>query len=230
MGMTISPWQVGEVSRGERAAIVWSINHPGGFTTVTSNGDKYRYASSWPVTAALQKNSNNVWVNIWNEATPASSGSWTAWTNGTASLGGTINDIRFCFNGNVSAASGAISTTSTHFEVQGATLVLASANVPQLAFSGSEDAGYEIDARLTNVTTGEYLDIHHAGKIDQVLTIDTESKTVYTDEAEGVLDALSVPVRAEWLKLSPGTTNVIRYTETGVADVDIGFTWYDRAV
>ena len=226
MGMSIKAWQLGNNWRAETAAVEWRLYHPAGATTVSSSGEKKRTTTTWPVTAALQKSLLGVtWANAWNEATPASIATWTAWTHASTALGATYYYLRFVLGGGQPATADA----QADFEVEDVTLTLASANTPSVTLN-TEQVNYELDATLTNNLTGEYITIKQVMEINQTLEIDTLNKTAtFLLDNSNALAAMALStVRFDWLPMTGGVSNTFQFDDTGTAGVELKTLYQDR--
>ncbi len=225
-GLQIRTEQINGLWRGETARVLWSIYDPAGFITVSLNGDKYRLGTGWPALMGLQKSLDGVnWTNVFNEATPGSASTWTVWTQTSVSLSGTYPHLRFIADG--SLASG--TQGEAYIEAQAATLVRSSSTVPQLVFASAELATtYELSARITNTTTGDFLDVHFIMALNEQLEIDCENKTVtYLLDNSNALNTLTIPKRLQWLTLESGA-NTLQYDETGVVALTFYTDYKDR--
>jgi hypothetical protein len=112
-------------------------------------------------------------------------------------------------------------------EVGDVTVTLNSAETPVVTVN-AEQATYTFAARLTNSTTGEYIDISFECDINQTLSVDTSQKTVvYLKDNSSRFSAITLPVRAAWLRLIPGS-NTIKFDDTGTNAVTLTTTWEER--
>lgn len=226
MGMSIKSPNVAGVWRSESGNVEWRISVPSQITTITTSGEKYRYATSWPSASLEVSNSGaQTWTQIWTEATPSAAQTWEAITGTPTSLSGNYTSARYVFNGTVSGSA----NNAAHFEVDSITLALNSSGVPSVTL-GAETGEYFVDMRVENETTDEYIDVRWIAATGNPITIDCENKTATDYGDANIRGAVSVPsVRKNWLYLAPGT-NSIKITETGLADVDITFTYNERSL
>lgn len=224
MGMKIAAWLNGVKSTMENAAVAWQLYHPGGITTVTSSGKKNKSGSSWP-SALLQysKNKGQTWVTKWTEAAP--SGSYDALTNtGAQSLGVTAQLIRFILTGGV-AASG-----EAEMEMATVTVVPDSAKVPQGSLGAEQASNYELDAKITNNASGEWIALRFSMELNQTLRVDCANRRVtYLKDNTQHLEALTLSsTRINWLDIAGIATSQLQYDETGVVAVSVVVKYNDR--
>jgi len=230
MGMTIASYKNGAKDVGEDGVVVWTIDHPCGVTTVSTSGEKYRSDGDWPSVAALQvpkksgKKKKKKWTNVWNEATPGSEDSWTAFTQNSVALGGTYNSLRYALDGSIGGGDGYLA----HLEISDVTLALT--GTPTVSMGGEQSSTYELAATITNNLTGESIKLQGAIPLNDKLIVDTESKRVYLNsDGSPLLSYLSWDaVRFDWLKLLPGQANTLQYDEDGAQGLTVTIKWRDR--
>lgn len=226
MGMAGNVYLVGTTPRSPTFSLAWSIFHPAGITTVTLSGEKYRFSTTWPAKASLQRSNDGVsWVTAFNEATPVVVQTWEALTtlNGAKALGATYLNVRILLDGTINA----LASNYAAMEVDAVTLTLDSANTPLILFSAVETANHD-DFVLTNTTTGHTITVSQQIPVNTSVTIDTDNLEAYTAEGVPVKIALDDESRAEWMPFSPGVTNTLQYDETGANAVTVATTWADR--
>ena len=94
-----------------------------------------------------------------------------------------------------------------------------------------EVANYALDMRITNTTTGEWIELTAPAGLatGDVVTVDTEAKTVVADPfGRNIYRAMTKGShRAAVLRLQPGA-NTIQVDETGLDEVAITVTWRER--
>jgi hypothetical protein len=219
MGMEMNAWQLKAIWKGETAVIEWRGLFPAGVTEVSSSGEKRRDSTSWPSLAALQRSlDGKSWATEWNETTPVSEDTWTAWTHAAEAISFGPMYVRFVLSGSILGSA----NNQVRMEVEAVTVVMTSANVLQISLL-TEAATYWMDARFTNVESGEYFEISYPMTVNRKLTIDCAAKRVlYIDT-----DVLAMPrlssMRKDWLNLLPGMDNTVQYdaASTGAATVVI---------
>lgn len=224
-GIQIAAYQKGGAWKGETASVEWRWNNPVGATHVASaSGSKYRVSTDWPSTAALQKYTGGAWANVTNQAMPASAASWTAWSIGSTALGASCTTLRLHMNGSVKARA----DNYAALEMNAITLTLDSSRAPSVTF-GAQQGNYDLDAVLTNTTTGDSLILRFLMGTGQTLTINCEDKTViHATSGANARPALDTDTRRlQWMDCPPGV-NTFQWTESGVANCTIVTTWRDR--
>jgi hypothetical protein len=231
MGMTIASWQSGDKWISEKGTVIWALAHPCGVTTVSTSGEKYRSDSDWPATAALQvpkksgKKKKLKWTNVWNESTPGSEDTWTAFTQNSVALGATYRELRYAFEGAIGAGDGYLA----HFEISDVTLTLT--GTPTVSLGVEQGTTYELNVTLTNTSNdNEYIQVQGAIPLNDTLVVDTQDKQVYlASDGSPLLSYLSLDaVRFDWLKLLPGQANTLQYDEDGAQGVSVTIKWRDR--
>jgi len=223
MGMTARAYQKKATWAAESCTLAWSIYHPAGITQVAASGSKYRNATSWPSTAALQKSTTGAtWTNVVNQTTPGTVSTWTAWTFSGTSLGGTVNYIRFAFAGAIAASANARAS----FEISDVTLTMPASRVP-VVYRNSEQTNYTLTARITNVTTGAYIDLNYGMATGNTITIDTENRTATYNDINAI-GGVSPSRVDEWLKLVPGANEIAWTTEATDGTASLVFSWRER--
>lgn len=239
IGLVGNVYNVGGAPRMDTYDLRATLYHPAGFTTITANGDKYRYSVDFARVAGLYAGNNlltGMYV-VFNEATPGAAGTWStyAWSKTSLSLGGTYNYIQFRCSGNVSG----IASNQHIFEVQTiGGLAISSANILQLAFGSNASGCYEIGSevtgtpgRITNTENSEYLDISFLGEVDQELKIDCNAEQViYLKDNTRADGAVDYPVRDTMFKFIPGTdgVNSLQWVDANTVGMTISIEWEDR--
>jgi hypothetical protein len=238
VGGWISAYQQGTTWRGELAIIQWLMYNGAGFTTFTVVDLLYRYSTDWPKIIGLQYSADGRnWTNCtgFPEATPASSQTWTAGaTHSAVGLGATYAYLRWVANGSIASN---IANDVAAGEATSVTLVRASANVPQLAFTGSSTSAYQLQCTITNVGTTDYFNLDYTLALNETLKVDCLNKNViYTATGANAIGIL-IPnaKRNYWLTIEPPTVNggvsnggKLQFDDTGTVGVTITTTYYDR--
>lgn len=205
----------------------WTATFPFGFSAVTfTNIDRqylptnagqiisyYQTISSKKVTAITPNAST--WATESKTHTPSTPHRFLIFQLTNAS----VNNFPKLAAMNVATVTATLSnaTTSTQY------------GVPYVALGAREDLEYEMDATITNNTTGKAIKIKTEIPFGETLQIDTLNKTVTAlwNNRSRYPDFQTTAVRDEWLALSPGN-NTLQYDESGVGDVDIVIKWRGR--
>jgi hypothetical protein len=226
LGMKIAARLRSGVYYNNNGSAIWAILHPFGTTTISSNGEKYREKSSWPTFASLMRFLNGRYTQIWKEATPGSTQTWTAWNRAAVALGGTYNEIVFRFEGAVAAGTDNFSA----MEVSDVTFTLNSSYTPSVTFE-SEISGtiYFLEATITNNTSGDWIKVAATIETDTTLEIDCENKTITWQADNSKLPGAITwsSVRWDWLDLASGN-NTLQFDQTGTSGVTFVTKWRDR--
>jgi hypothetical protein len=208
--------------------VLWTFYHQAGVTHVTADGNKIaNVVAFWNNTAnyvvAPEKSADGgSWSSMWTEAAPASNNVWASFSQGSTSLSGTYQYLRWRLQ--IYDAVQGIAA----LEINNVTLTLDSSATPSVSL-GSEVTSYLIDAKITNNTTGEFVRVKYALPLNDTLEIDTLTKKVtYSDEGISAREAVTFStIRDNWLRLGTGN-NTLQYDETGAAAVTIVVKWRDR--
>jgi hypothetical protein len=173
--------------------------------------------------AGLYKQIGTSLVQVWTEAEPSAATTWEAFTHNAETLDGTYYDICYLFQGK----TGATASNIYHLEVDSITLTISHEPVVALLAAVSP---YQIDSKLKNDTTGDYLTISYPAAVDETITIDCDNRTVTHSDGTNIRAAMTLSsTRQEWFTLENGE-NTISYTELGLTDVDIVMTYAERSL
>lgn len=191
---------------GESAEIVARLNIPGGIASVTSSGQKRRGGTSWPSFAGLRRSADGKkWTVMWNETTPASAATWTAWSRGSTSASNN-KFVEFGLDGSLKANS----AEQASFEVSGATVAHTSGGAVAVSLFG-EVAQNWVDFTLENTTSGDSIELAYPLTGSAAIVIDCENMTV-TAGGENIFSALrGMAGKRYWLRLLRGA-NTLRIT------------------
>lgn len=231
MGMEMDAWQISSRWQGETATLMWQLYCPCGITQISSNGEKFRISTTWPVLAGLDRSINGInWINVWKETTPVTGSSWTAWNRANAALTGNPPYVRFVFSGSIAA----VANNQVNFEILEVTLDLLSTQVPVITIT-PEETNYQLDMEIKNNRTGESFAVSYPMKLNKTLTIDTNKKTVLYEGALVRYIPKFSSDRLNWLQLLPGNNamlttgaNELEYTAVGTGNVTIVTETQDR--
>jgi hypothetical protein len=227
IGGTINIYLYYKFARSPIVELTWSLYHPAGFTTLTWSGEKARTSTAWP-SALMQKSLDGLtWTTVATEAAATLSTSfpytWDALTAHSAvALGATYRNIRTYFGKTVTAIAGSFAS----FAVSDITMAIDTAGTPLIYFGVEEVNNYE-EFRITNNTTGDYLEVSQQVPVGTVITIDTNNLTASLADGSPVNIRLNDESRSEWLPLNPGN-NTLQYDEVGANSLTLTTTWEDR--
>ncbi|CAK0773792.1 conserved hypothetical protein [Gammaproteobacteria bacterium] len=227
MGMRIGTWYKTGKATAEKATLTWLLNNPGGITTVSMTGRKYRNTTLWPAVAAakLERSKNgSTFYEVWNEATPTALTTWEAITHAGSAITGNMATVRFSFIGNFAAQA----DTDGYYEVVTATVVFVSANQPTGTL-GSERANYLLTITIKNNTSGDAISLLFPMQLNVALVLDGEAYTVlYGGVNAAAALNLDDPSRAAWIRLNPNAVNELEISGENVASLTILPSWYER--
>lgn len=236
IGLLGQVYEVGGSPRANTYDLRATLFHPAGFTSISCAGDKYRATVGFAKVAGLYAGlTMQLMASKFNESSPGSAATWTAWSQAGVALGGATY-IQFRLAGNISATENNMHS----LEVQSITALAIGANRLALSYSGAAESVYEIGnsskgkpARITNTETGsgEYIEIMYVGKLNETLRIDCNAETVTNLANNTRADAsVSYPPRDRMFGMIPGTdgTNLLKWEDEGSAGLTIGVTWANR--
>jgi uncharacterized protein YqkB len=210
--------------QNETGTVAWSFSHPATITTVLFSGDKYN-TGSWPAIAGLQYLKNNVaWFTSNNQAEPVIVETWEAFGPTTAAIVSPYpSAIRFVIDGLLSS----VVSEMALIQFDTVTVTFNSSNLPTITVV-AEAAAYYFDVTITNNTSTEYIKCAVPCFLNDVVTIDCETKDASLSDGGRVNITLSTD-RAEWLDLSVGA-NTLQYDDTGTAAVTVHVIHRDRTL
>jgi len=233
LGIVLRPYTVSGIDRSAVGRLCWYFTHPVLIESVAVSGEKRRETTSWPAVAGLRYMASasaftalhKSTYEVWNETTPGSASTWTAFSqNATAGAVSDVPGVALMLGGLISADD-----TYAAIEFDSITVALTAANVPDITF-GSEVVNNHADFRITNNTTGEWIEVHAPLAVNDSIIVDTEDYECYRES-----DAADLPIllddesRAEWLLLQPGN-NTLQYDEANVVAVTVLVTWEDLSL
>lgn len=189
-----------------------------------ANGEKYSETIGTAWDAEITDHSSP--YDIYDIPEPTTDATWESWSHSGATNGGYIVYFSLAIDKSAVGVHG----KTYYVEVADVTITLDSDDTPTIMIC-SESGSYTLDCRITNSTTGDYIDLYIPGMdTNQSIEIDTNDKTVtYSYDGSSQYQALELPSgpRKDWLKLQPGD-NVIKYDETGATGVRLDFSWDER--
>lgn len=193
----------------------WSLYNPCGIVSANfQNGEYYFSRNGW--TTIRIRSSNDGATYVTNYTVPLTTkDAWTAWSNNATLVSG-AQYVQLQFTGF------ARDTKRTRVEAADITLTLDSSKTPTVAI-GAELTNYRLQAMITNVTTGDAIQVDFGMDLNQSLEVntDTEEVTLLSDNSPQY-QALSIVggSRKSLLRLQPGA-NTLQYDESGLIDVDL---------
>lgn len=201
------------------------IYNPCGITNANfTNGEKYAETgiSQWNgqirsgVTGPNQVTETTI-------ADPTTAATWQVWSQNEALATGSKYVSIYMLD--TQGGGG----TDMYMEASNVTLTLNSSNTPATTI-GTEQGNYDLDATITNNTTGHAISVAFQMATSQSLTINTWAGTVtYDKDGTSQYDAvtrLGGP-RTEWLPLVAGS-NVLQFEDTGTAGLTIAISYEER--
>lgn len=209
----------------ETANINWTINTVGA-TSLVYSGEKYRTGTPWPEYAGFTYLPEPKIITQGSLATPTEAGSWEAFS-GTITADSTKQNWQFRLRGSVSGGS---TKHHKYIECNAVQMSLVGTRTPYVKLL-DEIANYQLDLKIENATTGEYITISGPVVINETLTIDCKNKTVTREDGTNAISYLTLDSpRDEWLTLDPNSVNSIVYTDDNTGDYTAVMTWEDRTL
>lgn len=235
LGMAIKTYFKSGKPAAENASMECRFSHPGGITSVTVTGEKRRSSLYWVPIAALQKSKDaKNYATQFNEATPASAGSFVSITNTTEqTLGAGYKHIRFLFSGSLpSAANEWYSQREVDLEIDAVTVVITN---PITAEMQAEEDNYDLDCEIQNTftyqgeTKTESLFLNWTMGLDDVLTVNSETRRMTHSDGTNAYRARRLDTeRLEWMAFRPGVTNQLKFIDAGTTGVDLAIKYRER--
>ena len=224
MGMALLGSTYQGVPQGEDGLIAWSLYQGAGFTSIVYEGSRFATdITSFPSVVGLQRLDV---LGVWNLAggtitAPSTTQSWQTFATSTTSGGTNYKYIRFVMDGSLKVSTG----ISAKSEFDTVTVGLAT---PPTVSIGAETATYWFTAKITNITSGEWLYFETIATDSTATTIDCDTKKAYRPDGAPVIVTFS-DVRESWLDLSAGTNN-ISFTDLDTAAVTLAISHTDRTM
>ncbi len=203
----------------------WYTFNPCGITNANfQDGEKFTRDSEW---MAWQ-------VGI------DSSPNGSAWTSQAEVDQPTVDDEWQAWDEDLPMPEGTIYVRLRHWSIMGeqaqawveatdVILTLDDDNTP-VASIGSEQGNYQLNALITNQTTGDAIQVTYTMGTGQEFEVNTDNKTL-TDlvDDSSQFQALTVigELRRDWLPLVLGE-NTLRFDDTGTNGVTVTVQWYER--
>ena len=162
-------------------------------------------------------------------AVPGTRNSLTSWTQTIDLTGLTDTATRYMFSLRLTGFPGTPveSGFKSFAAINSATVALA--NGPTVTVN-AERTNYEIDATITNTTTGDAITVAFNMQLNETLEIDTDQSVVVflgDGSSQGQAVRRVGDPRQFWLPLSPGS-NTLRYDDTGTGNVTVEIAFRKR--
>lgn len=220
------------VEAAENASLAWTLNIPGGIDAIaTMTGEKYREGSDWPTTEIQKSDTSAVYTTAQTIATPSASATWEAVSISSVTVNtnvpsevSNVHFLRLIQTGTLSA----LASNSASVEIEGCTLTLPNTGIASIRAEGTST--YYLEAIITNVTTGDAITIVWPMKLNEMLIVDCDARTVTYQDGTNALAAITLNSdRVDWLNIEYGSTQLM-YEETGAAGLTVVLEWKDKAV
>ena len=187
----------------------------------TNGEQRYNTAVGAVICHFIKSGTNGTtWTTEYSIPLPANPDVWAAWSRDEALTAGSTY---------VALTSIAGAPDVHYVEAADCTVTLDATYTPDCTI-GAEQDHYPLECTIANAATGDSIELSLIMSIDDVLEVDTDKKTIKNlTEGSNVYGALTLTggVRRDWLPLVNGA-NILTYTETGVADVNIDLVWDRR--
>jgi len=224
MQMVIDNYYKGGNLMPEQASLAWLFYRACGIDTTTFTGEKYRGATSFPATAALQSSVDGAtYANVWTEATPGSAATWTALGSHSSVDMADVRWMRFLFDGSLIAGA----SERAYFEIQTGTINFVSANLPTGTL-GSQQLSRQIDLTLSNAANDDAFDVSLPLLPGLTLALDGEAKTVLYNNVNAH-EAITPDdeSRDRLIRLVKGD-NILTISAVDVGTLAANLSWYRR--
>lgn len=161
------------------------------------------------------------WTDEYTIPDPSGYGAWEAWSrNETLDAGATYVGLYARVRD-----SGLLETPTCNVEASSVTLAL---DDDPTAVNGAEQTNYPLDLVIENQETGESIALELGLSLNEVLTVDTDSKTIVHADGTRAPTALTKDApRLTWLRLVPGE-NTIALADAGTVQLAVRMVWDRR--
>lgn len=226
LGMRAMTYLQGGTQRPDTVDLSWTFKSIGGISSLSMTGRSYRSGDKWIDETLCEYASSATkptWFDLWTEATPGSSGSWSAWTHNSVSVNNAPMVRLRCTGQYTDLAKYML------FEALTATVAFTEANLPAGSLLTSV-SNYGLNITLSNYTTGESLLLELPMIMEKTIALDAEALTVKYD-GNNAHDAMSLDddARDVWIPLTPGSQTIKIASNLGtVGTLDAALSWYKR--
>ncbi len=200
----------------------WSLYNPCGIVSANfQSGERWYSRAEW-FKATIRSSTDGSTTTTHYTLPTGSPEAWTAWSQNATLVSGAHYVYLWL-------AGYARMTKPARVEASQVTLALDSSMTPAPMIL-PELPVYRLAATLTNLTTGDAIEIDFALNLNEGLRIDVvTSEVIYEVDGSSRFAAVT-PVGGErhhWLRLAPGA-NTLRWDEAGVIEVDVGIAFERR--
>lgn len=193
----------------------WSLFNPCGIVSANFQNGEYYYSRNGWTTIRIRSSGDGGGYTVNYTIPVATRDAWTAWSQNVTLVTG-ARYLQLYMTGF------AKNIKSTRVEVADVTVTLDSAGTPTVVI-GAEQTTYRLQGTLTNVTTGDAIEIDFGMDLGQSLEINTDTEEV-TLLADGSPQYQALTIvggsRKSMMRLQPGA-NTLKYEESGLVDVDV---------
>lgn len=193
----------------------WSLFNPCGVVSANfQNGEYYYVRGDW-TTIRVRSSVNGASYTTSYTVPVSVKDAWTAWSQNVSLVSG-AQFVQLYMTGYAKTLK------PTRVEAADVTLALDSSYTPTVTIGG-EQSTYRLQGTITNVTTGDALEVEFGMDIDESLEIDTDTHDVtYLTDNSPQYQSLNIVggSRKHLLRLQPGS-NTLMYEESGLVDVDV---------
>lgn len=204
----------------------WIFYNPCGITAANfSNGQKIHLNSVRVWTTGIRSSiDGTTYVSQYSIPKPSAADTWEAWSQNVSSLPAGTRYVALWNEGTASL------NRIRKVECADVTVTLDSSKTPTSSIE-AESGSYQLRATLSNLTTGEALEITFDLALGSSLQIASDEHRV-VHLADGSLQYRSIEPdtqRDSLLRLQPGV-NTLEWVDSGTTDVTIELTWRKRWV
>ena len=222
--------EMGLIARAPSTTVFWQYAHPYITGANFTNGEKYNLpltnnATSYKGGRIMYGSTVPTLAQSYAIPATTSADTWQTWSHNTGTIAASIVRME------LTNKTANYFSTEAKLEAADCTISLDADNVPVVRMGTEQAQTYELNAKITNTTTGESFKVNFPMGITQTLRIDTLNKTVkYLADNRNVYGAVVTDtIRDTWLRLRQGD-NVLSYVEADVSDVDIAISWRGRNI
>jgi hypothetical protein len=206
----------------------WYGYFPDYITSVSASGAQNQSVASIPTLALQSYSVATGYINLWTIAAQPSTDytTWTTWTKASsdATVQSSASHLQFLQSGAI------LGSTDYYAKAEISSLTVGLTNYPDVQIR-AEAANYKLSCRITNDTTGEFIDLLLPMELNATVYVDTDPDFPTVTSRDRILNtsAFTSTIRAAWLKLNPGVNTLSFQNNLPAAnDITIVVKWRDR--
>lgn len=223
LGLKLACKQVNGIWQPEDGAVMARFYDPGGFTSKSGSGEKYRTGNDWAATAGFVKSKNGRnWVDVASISKPSAALAWQAWTLSSTAIGSSYKHVGMILEGSL---RGRIANNENAVEANTMTLVLAS---PVVVEVGARQDMYSLDGEFEVQETGDALGLAWSMATGETLYMNSVTRKITHEDGTNAFRARKTNSRRlDWLAIPPGVST-LEFRETGAVGLQVTVHYEER--